>query len=555
MDEETEGGYAQYLGRYAAVFTPVAAVGGFVSDVIQPLAPLSTYVFWLSLVVSIVLVGLLVFVKASRPRCLPLLILTGSFFVFSGILLAFQTKESEAQGVLATHIPLIAEIQQTLGLVRQDVAEIKVTTARTEEAVGRVEGSTRRTEAATQSIVQSTERMAISLEAIQQGFAGLAKSGGVIDNASRPEEHYHNARLYEQRGDYGNARRSYNAFFASRLDLLDPHLRYQSFLKVQEGRAGAREVYAALAEQDKRPLMAFVQLLLQDAPQRIEALKTFLAANPDFAPGHYELSRDYSAARKGTQSLGDKQAELAALERFKALHGEGKFLRWFLDQSLAVEWLDDAEARLTSLAVLKQSADAPVSLSAMRSNADWMVTLQMKEMPREVFYRLDGEESFRSTGLTEATDPTTGLKMPNLFLSLKASTGPSKIAVKYTDVGGEMRGPFLLDFNPEMALVAAQKKILDMTKNSWVAFRDYDGKVLLYFTSLVSNRCAISAVSYGIDTSATPSDFALSPCNAKDPYNVGDGLLYITVPGNSKFASVRLSFKDGTQSETVRIER
>jgi hypothetical protein len=106
-----------------------------------------------------------------------------------------------------------------------------------------------------------------------------------------------------------------------------------------------------------------------------------------------------------------------------------------------------------------------------------------------------------------------------------------------------------------MALVSAQKKMLDMTKNSWVAFRDFDGKLLLYFTSLISNRCAISQVAYGIDTGATPSTFPLEPCNAKDPYNVGDGTIYISIPTNSKYATVKLSYKDGTQSETVRIER
>ena len=57
---------------------------------------------------------------------------------------------------------------------------------------------------------------------------------------------------------------------------------------------------------------------------------------------------------------------------------------------------------------------------------------------------------------------------------------------------------------------------------------------------------AISAVAYGIDTSSTPSQFALEPCNTKDPYNVGDGLIYISVPTNSKYATVRLSYKDGT---------
>jgi hypothetical protein len=78
---------------------------------------------------------------------------------------------------------------------------------------------------------------------------------------------------------------------------------------------------------------------------------------------------------------------------------------------------------------------------------------------------------------------------------------------------------------------------------------------LLYFTHLVSTRCAIAKVDYGLDTQMTPNEFPLTPCDPKDPYNVGDGTLYIEVPGNTEFASVRLTYKDGTQSETIRIDK
>jgi len=100
----------------------------------------------------------------------------------------------------------------------------------------------------------------------QGGLRRSQQAGGIIQNAQRPEEHYHNARLYEQRGDFGNARRSYNALFAYKLDFLDPHLRYQTFLKIQEGRTGAREIYNAIYEQDKRPLIDFARILLLEAP-------------------------------------------------------------------------------------------------------------------------------------------------------------------------------------------------------------------------------------------------------------------------------------------------
>src|SRR6266850_1853348 len=161
------------VSKYLGFFAPVGAVGGFISDVLQPLASLSTYVFWTSLVATVgLIVGVLV-VQSLRARLLPPLFLTGSLLIFSGIMLGFQTEESEAKGVLATKVPFIAELQQSLGLIQKDLAEI---------------------EENTQSIAQTSKQIAGSLEAIKEGFAGLNKAGGIIQNAQRPEQHYHNAR-------------------------------------------------------------------------------------------------------------------------------------------------------------------------------------------------------------------------------------------------------------------------------------------------------------------------------------------------------------------------
>src|SRR5215831_4830372 len=121
----------QHVSKYLAYFGPIGALGGFVSDVIQPLAPLSAYVFWVSLAASMgLIVGWLV-LQALRPRLLPPLLLAASFLVFSGALLLFETKETEAKGVLATNFAFVAELQQTLGMVQKDVAEIKETTRKT----------------------------------------------------------------------------------------------------------------------------------------------------------------------------------------------------------------------------------------------------------------------------------------------------------------------------------------------------------------------------------------------------------------------------------------
>jgi len=308
-------------------------------------------------------------------------------------------------------------------------------------------------------------------------------------------------------------------------------------------------------EQDRRPLIDFARILLVDPPQRLDLLKSFLAANPEFAPGYYELSQEYSAARKGTQSLGDKQAELQALERFKALDAQGKLVRYFMDQTAVAAWLDDADKRLKSLALLKQSGGgAAPALSAMRSNTDWMITLTFREIPKEVFYKLEGDDSFRSLGFMEYVNPGTGLKTPKTFFNLRPTAGKTMMEVKYTDIGDETRGPFTLVFDPAAELLSSHKKVLDQTKNGWLQFAANGDKVLLHFSQLASWRCAIDKVAYGIDTDATPSTFPLEPCDPKNP-NVVKGRTYIEVPAQTRYASVRVTYKDGTRSETVRIER
>ena len=49
-----------HVSKYLGFFAPVGAVGGFISDVLQPLASLSTYVFWTSLVASMGIIGLVI---------------------------------------------------------------------------------------------------------------------------------------------------------------------------------------------------------------------------------------------------------------------------------------------------------------------------------------------------------------------------------------------------------------------------------------------------------------------------------------------------------------
>ncbi len=92
-----------------------------------------------------------------------------------------------------------------------------------------------------------------------------------------------------------------------------------------------------------------------------------------------------------------------------------------------------------------------------------------------------------------------------------------------------------------------------MTKNNWVAFRDYNGRQWIYFTHLESYTCGIKAVRYSINSDALDKTWELQPCNPKNPHAVTKEIIYLTLPlGTAKSIAVKVTFADGSDSEIVR---
>lgn len=446
-------------------------------------------------------------------------------------------------------------------------------------AAGRVEQTTERLGESNEKILDtvstiadSNERIAQSIEKIQDGFQDLSRAGGIIQSPKLPQEVYHNARLYEQRGDYANARKSYVKFFDFELQLVDPHLRFQSFLKLQEGLEGAREIYRTLQSRHGNDVTTFAALLLETEGERTAGLRKFSEAHPDFAPVFYALSQEYSKSRLGTQDVGDMADEKKYLERFLELKKEGEFVKYMLDKSLADEQLEDAQERLTQLGRISDEVlENPVSLSGMMSNSGWMVTIQVTGDPKEILYRTDPSDEFKSTGHMQIKNPQTGNPMPNMTANLDTMAGATTFEIKYVDANGKQRGPFEVEFEPESELVSSQKKILEMLPQSWAAFRDYDGKTLVYFSHLLAYRNAIKEIWYGLDKETPDTLYKISIMtdagliehqkdfdqgDRKNPGAIGENEMpFFTVPGTTKFISVRLHYLDGTKSEIVRIKR
>ena len=380
-------------------------------------------------------------------------------------------------------------------------------------------------------------------------FSELSNLGGVIAEPTSPEQHYHNARLFELRGDYGNARRAYLAYFRFDLDFLDPHLRFQQFLKIQEGREGALEVYNYITNQSKGTIARLAKYFLLDRAQRTEQVHNYLSTHPDFGPAHYLLSLDYSLDRLGSQTLRDMLHEKELLESFSRLDASGKVGRWILDKGELARWREDTSSRMKALQKSEYAMSKPLSIMWMAHNAGWTGTIQIAEQAREIFWRKKDEAEFESTGFFSRAPGPSGFAIPTATIEMHRRAPETQIAVKYLNLNGEMMGPYVIGFQPESESLLQTKQTINMTKTAWVAFREYDGRLLLYFTHLLT-YAEVSEIRYGLDAERPNKNYDLPKREGHGVVGIGDGVnVYIEVPPSTQTACVQVVFEDGEETD------
>ena len=59
---------------------------------------------------------------------------------------------------------------------------------------------------------------------------------------------------------------------------------------------------------------------------------------------------------------------------------------------------------------------------------------------------------------------------------------------------------------------AEVRPILGMTKQSWAAVRLYEGQDLVYFTHLLSWRCGLWSIRWGVNGAPATNEVPLEPC-------------------------------------------
>src|SRR5437588_2462072 len=206
------------------------------------------------------------------------------------------------------------------------------------------------------------------------------------------------------------------------------------------------------------------------------------------------------------------------------------------------------------LAPQNDSVNAPIA-SFSRHNGGWSVVFSIADPTLGISWRLGEAGDFRETGFIDTLDPRTRKRMPNPSIELTADQPAATIQVRYVDASGEMQGPFPIRFDPEAALLRDQRKILDMTATSWLSFREFNG-LLVYYSQLMSFRCAIREARIGIDSAVPDKVLKMPACDPRDPSAIPhDALPYLKLAPSTKSVSVELTYRDGSVSEIKTFRR
>jgi hypothetical protein len=206
------------------------------------------------------------------------------------------------------------------------------------------------------------------------------------------------------------------------------------------------------------------------------------------------------------------------------------------------------------IAPSNDSINAPIAMFS-RHNGGWTVVFSIADPTLGISWRIGDSGEFRETGFLDTFDARTRKRMPNPAIELAADAPAATIQVRYVDASGEMQGPFPIKFDPEAALIHDQRKILDMTATSWLSFREFNG-LLVYYTHLMSYRCAIREVRVGIDSAVPDKVLKMPPCDVRDPSAIpNDAQPYLKLAPTTRFVSVELTYRDGSVSETKSFRR
>jgi hypothetical protein len=331
------------------------------------------------------------------------------------------------RGYVADNVDAVADLQDQLGLIQQDVAEIKETT----EAIA----------------TQQAESFATLEEALRNIQSGQQV---IIENPATPQEWYNNAKIYQLRGDTANAINAYEGYFASdgALTFVDPFEDYVDLINATQGIARARDIIANLRGQyPQNPTLELMSALLLDSvDERIAALESLTLTQPAYAPGFYYLGEELTRKLRETTTNDLLQRQAEAYARLFELEASQGFSLYYIDKLVAQEKLGIAQVNYEAYS---QAADA-------FGNVDLQVTYTVEGVifivifpevnGQGAFYGIDEPDAPNNMGTTSIGNQT----------YINSSLGPLAVPIgehtfyfRYLDKNGTESDIFSFPFTVE----------------------------------------------------------------------------------------------------------
>ena len=101
------------------------------------------------------------------------------------------------------------------------------------------------------------------------------------------------------------------------------------------------------------------------------------------------------------------------------------------------------------------------------------------------------------------------------------------------------------------------KMMMNVAKDQLVAFRNWDGRQLIYLTNLLVHHCNLKSISYSINSDTLDQQWPVPECIEQLPYNLDPekDKIYLSLElGAAQSIAVQAEFGDGSASPTYVFE-
>lgn len=95
------------------------------------------------------------------------------------------------------------------------------------------------------------------------------------------------------------------------------------------------------------------------------------------------------------------------------------------------------------------------------------------------------------------------------------------------------------------------RMMIEAGADQWIAFRDYNGRQLIYFTHFVSMKCGIAELRYSVNSTELDQVWPLPDCHEQIPFHVDPETdqIYLDLElGAAETVTVLVRYLDGGQS-------